>query len=444
MQADFFVLECSHCGSSLRIKMPEIPPAYLIQSGKDKRELRFQIDRYLKKKKMPLTGSQLDIKALYVPYWKIDAVVLKVRNKIVEHLIQAESEYTDEIVREQKMTDVQLTPFCATSAACEINIDIPVTIGMRSEYIKMVPFSRENFEEDFVCLPATYTWDQALEKTYRTIDAVDGISTADFGKNRTELFHPVGSVVYFPYFYIESAYRDESRLFLLDGVSGRVIKYKGSENYDQALFDSENTETEFGRLDVEFHRCLNCGVDLPGQQSYLYICGNCQELSLMEKSSFNMNQINVALSEDHKADQMFPFWSMRLSEEDRKRIQPLFGGIYRSDRLVIPAFKAANFEAMFRLAKRMSSAVAQLDLTPVEMPDGRFRPVNQSLSDALTLAEVIIYREKIGRDTKHIKHTTDFQPIDVSLFYAPFHKQSYFYVDSILGAVTFEKNMAEY
>jgi hypothetical protein len=423
----------------------------MIKSDMPKREIRFHIDRYLKKNSLPLTASQLDIKPIYAPYWKIDAVVLKVRNTIIERTRVGDDynnytgygSYDKTTTYEQKITDIRLVPFTATQIAFEAPDEIPHTLGMRTEYIKMVPFSRENIGEAFTCIPTTRTWEQALKDMEKTIAAMGGVSTADFGKNRTEYFHPVGSIVYFPYFIVDSPYDDESRQFIIDGVSGRIIKYASHPLYDAKIEYSDLPEIVFGELSVEFHRCPNCGVDLPSEQSFVYICDNCNELVMLEKYPFVVDNIVSAQAENRSNDRMFPFWSLKLSGHDQMKLKRMFGGIYGSDRLVIPGFKLPNFEAMFRLAKRISAAVARIDFEPVEKMDNHFISVSLSLTEALTLAEVIIYRESISKGMNNSYRETEFHPIKASLFYAPFHPESYFYVDSVLGAVTFEKNLVE-
>jgi len=424
----------------------------MIKSDKDKRTIRFQIDRYLKKNDLPLTASQFNINPVYAPYWKIDAVVLKVRNTTIERTRPAEDynnyggygggSYEPSTTYEQKITDIRLVPFTITQYASGDSKTYPHSLGMRTEYIKMIPFADENIDDEFTCLPATKNWAQVLEDLDSNVSSVNELSTADFGINKTEMFHPVGSLVYFPYFVVKSPYGDKMRQFIVDGISGRVLKYI-TELLD---YDSEKSDTpgiEFGELGIEFHRCPNCGVDLPGEQSFVYICDNCQELVLLEKYPFVENQIFSAPSGSNPNDRMFPFWSLKLSGEDQEKIRKMFGGIYNSDRLVIPGFKLPNFEAMFRLSKRMSAASAKLDLSPIEKIERHFIPVNLSLTEALTLAEVLIYRDCIGKGMRDSFRDNAFQPNEVSLFYAPFHPESYFYVDSILGAVTFEKNLVE-
>jgi predicted RNA-binding Zn-ribbon protein involved in translation (DUF1610 family) len=442
IQSGFFVLTCAHCGSPLRIKMPDMPPAYLIRSNKSHREIRFLVDRFLKKNALPLTGRNLDIKAAYVPYWKIDAVALKVRNKIIERYAGYRTEDNQEITYDQKTTDIRLTPFSTTQIACDDLEQMPFSLGMRTEYLRMVPFSKENIPGEFVCLPAVRPWQQVLNDIDRNIESLGSIATADFGKNRTEIFHPTGSIVYFPFYVVESSHRDKSRQFLVDGVSGRVLRHSDDLAVNLNIESATARALAFGDLRVEFHRCPTCGIDLPGEQSYVYICDNCRDLVLMEKFPYTIEDIAMVDFRAGPADRMFPFWSMRLSEDEKSRVRSMFGGIYGSDRLVIPAFKVPDFEAMFRLSKRISAAVPKMELVRIDRLDNHFVRVDRSLSETLIMADIIIYRESIRKGIEHSVHESKFRPGNVSLFYAPFHPESYFYVDSLLGAVTFEKSLA--
>ncbi|MFQ5584640.1 MAG: hypothetical protein ACE5GL_09420, partial [Calditrichia bacterium] len=67
LEENFFVTRCCHCDSVHRIVMPDIPMVYLIPAKISKREARFSIDRYLKKKSLPLTSSNFQLKRLYYP-----------------------------------------------------------------------------------------------------------------------------------------------------------------------------------------------------------------------------------------------------------------------------------------------------------------------------------------------------------------------------------------
>jgi len=200
-----------------------------------KREIRFHIDRYLKKNKLPLTGSYIEIKPLYFPYWKIDAVVLKVRNKKFERFAGTTDDQGRDLSYEQEVSDIKLAPYTSTVSANADFPFIPHSIGMRTEYIRLDTFATQNVDDEFLCIPATKSWDRTLEDLEKTIKAIDKVNIADFGKNLTELFHPRGSMVYYPYYFVESDYKGVNRQFILDGKFGTVLRYDEKPFFDIAV-----------------------------------------------------------------------------------------------------------------------------------------------------------------------------------------------------------------
>jgi len=445
LEENFFVLTCSHCGSALRVVPPDTPPAFLAESRMPKREVRFHADRFLKKSALPLTESGVQIKALYYPYWKVDAVVLKTRHKVIERFVADDDDpYSDGNSYEQKRTEVSLSRYSTSlPAGCQFE-GLPYSLGLRTGYLKVVPFARENIPGGFDSLPVLVTWPDALDRVKMSAQTIGHIDPADFGKNKTELFHPVGSLIYFPYYIMESYAGGQLRRLVIDGVTGRVWSNSTQLSPIDPAAPAETPDIEFGRLVVEFHRCSNCGVDLPTEQSFVYICDNCHVLTTLEKHSFVAREIEVAASRKKNiSSKLLPFWSFKLSGKDAARVQKLMGGIYASDRFVVPGFKVTNFEAAYRLAKRMSAALPKLDMAPVEKFDARFLPTTVGPSEAETLGRAIVYRQEVTKNPRCAPGEIDIQVKEARLFYAPFHPEHYFYVDSIVGAVTFEKSLVD-
>ncbi|MCP4704656.1 MAG: hypothetical protein GY865_08595 [candidate division Zixibacteria bacterium] len=443
MESDFFVLTCDSCGSVLRIKMPEIPPAYIIENGKSRREARSYADRYLKKASLPLTESGVEIKMIYQPYWKVDAVLLKVRNRVEErHIYYAqEAGAEQDVTYEKKLTDINLSAYSMTHSAGPEDDEIPHSIGLRASYVRMEPYSQDNIPDDFVCQPVVRPWEKVIGNVEQGTARLNEINPAAFGKNKTRLFHPTASIVYFPYFIVESKSTKGLRRLIVDGVSGSVASFVDRCQPLELKSDEFSIHMEFGHLGVEFHRCPNCGFDLPGKQSYAYICDNCQQFIMLETNPFMNNEIHTVVGSDNQNDKLIPFWSMKLPAGDVGVVKMMFGGIYDSDRLILPAIRTSNFESIFKLCQRMSSAAPKMDTVPVDSFDSQFEPVSMSLSEALVMAEVIIYRAKAGRTNGENSEPEQFSPVEISLIYAPFHLESYFYIDSVIGAVTFEKNL---
>jgi hypothetical protein len=465
LEEDFFVLTCRYCESVLRVKMPRTPAAYLVKGRIPASEIRFQVDRFLKTRQLPLTSSGLTVKSLYYPYWKIDGMLVKVRNRRQQRELRPPTDYDDGEYFEQEVTDINVSRHSLTVASgCSLE-GIPISIGMRADYIKLHPFSEQEVQDDYDTLALTRPNDQNLHKLVLKFASVGEIGVDSFGINKTELFEPSFSVIYFPFHIIEQYDSHGYSRYLMDGVTGRILHHRHpSENLavdtsidqsalsklEAAVFSPEKSDTnsvagnavsiDFGHLDVLFHRCPVCGEDLPPRQSHAYICRNCHELVFLEEPQVAVDGMFHTQYDRQQSKSLFPFWSFEISGEDRERVRRLFGGIFDSSRLLIPAFSMPSIEAMFRLVKRMSAAAPKLALEETEDIDDCFRSVDIGPNRALTIARVLAYRELLARNQKAMPGDARVAPLTASLVYVSFQPQSYFFVDSILGAVTFEKS----
>ena len=462
LDADFFVLGCRHCGSPLRVLMPERPAAFMAPSKVSDFEIRPHIDRYLKSEDRPLTGSSLHVKKLYYPYWKVDGTVLKLRNKteIRKTYTEVDSSTVESVVETDRST-VTASPYHLTMAAGVRIEGIPDTLGMRSETVRAVPFSDENIENDFDPLPVIRRFDKIPERVRQAVDSLSQINPADFGSNITRLFNPVFSLVYFPFCVVEE-YGRVNRRFIVDGLVGRVLRMitigDATEGVDTEADGSDTTsgtfgadsrpfslndletqpETNFGSLDVDFHRCTICGADLPPKPSHVYICGNCKELQIPDPKSRRISHLEaVSFESDHEV-QFVPFWRLHLPDIMTGALGNLLGGLDRSEYLLVPALGSDNFEALHKLARRMSAAHARMSTNTVIELDDRYRSVRIGPDHACALAEMIVCRELVDHGFK-LPENLEIKPLDYGLVYVPFHRENYFYIDTALEAVTVER-----
>ena len=447
--ADFFVIRCSYCDSVLRVKMPDMPPAYLAHSRVDKRQARFRIDRHLKEQGLPLTGSDIQFKKVYYPYWKVDASVLKIRSHVEERVIGYEDEYGTEEVEEKVKSITTVAPYSATLAAGPDFKGIPPSIGIRGTTVTMIPYAKESLEKGFTSYPAISSRREIWERITAQAIGMGRVASTASHENLTELFNPTFSVVYFPFFIADSFSGPGYRRLVVDGLSGRVVSdfdpladaAEGTDKAEGVAWSDSDEEVEFGELGIEMHRCASCGVDLPDSQSYVYICRNCNSLNLLENAEVPVEQIVTCAVEANRGDQQFPFWSFKLSAADSEALGSVLGGLYDSDRLVIPAFRMPLGEAMLRLARRMSSAVPRLDMRVVGGYNADFKHVDVSLHDAMRYISLFIHWVRLTKTGKSETALTEYRPESAELIYAPFHPESYFYVDSALQSITFEKSL---
>jgi len=440
LENDFFVLTCAYCESTIRISLPDRPPAYIVANRVNRRESRFAIDRYLREHGEPLTTADIQFKRVYYPYWKVDAILLKTRNRIdeIEHVPDDEGSTSNNPVTKIKKTDISLSPYSITFPAGLPLDGIPMSLGIRTDYVQAQPFTPDNVQDEFRPLPVVLDWPIARERAIQTAGNVGRIEAAQFGKNRTEIFRPAGSLVYFPYLIGESFGGGQFRRWVVDGVSGRVV---GRDDVlDEAGEVPSDAAVEFGQLDIDFHRCSNCGYDLPAEQSYLYVCRQCQQVTVIEPHPLLQPRIEVAAG-GRRDDRLLPFWLLEIDSEIAGKLRGLAGRLGQASALAIPAFRVGNFEAVYRLARRMSTAASKLEREESAEPDSRFAAANISPSEALVLARVIVARElmKLSSSLELPDIIDGFHTMH--LLYVPFHAEHYFFVDSALNAVTVEKNL---
>ncbi len=461
LQSDFFVLECEHCGSVLRIIMPEAPPAYMIASGKDNREIRFLLDRYLKTHGLSLTGPGFSLHRVYYPYWKTDAVLLKVKEKrrtsppasmltadvsygdmfqfgsMVSDSIN-QSSYGEPVI--EHSVEASVTPFMVTTAAGPTTAGLPSDLGLRAEYVAMKPFKSGEVSPDDEFYPVVGHWKDTLARISKSMSLNRMSYSGSERVLQKQIFRPRCSVIYFPYFMCEIGSGSSGRRYIIDGLSGRVLSSVENDAGEDSSGADSRPAIEFGELTVTFHRCPTCGVDLPPSRSCVYICHNCQSVVALDQGEVPRGGIQLAAGENTAGDRMFPFWLLTLSQGEVGRIAKSSAIDGASDVLAIPAFRISNFTMMRTLCQRITCAMPNIPTVPAESYNQNFLPVEIGVAEAATLAEICLYCEDVTKRSELSPENVALSPREVGLVFVPFRPQSYFYVDSIINAVTFAKN----
>ena len=442
LENDFSILTCTHCDSILRVVMPDRPPAFLALPKMNHLELKFHLDRYLKQQQLPLTNSSLAFKRLLYPYWKTDAILLRVRNKVYERMVGEDTEYSRAEMIKQEKREISLSPYGHTLPAAQLVEGIPVSLGLRNEYLKVVPYAPENIPGEYDSLPVITSWAEALTQVDKSVNYMSHLSVPEFGRNVTELYQPRGSIVYFPFIIAECYGKDHYQRFTVDCVTGRILDFHTEPPPLDQDHLAQPLQLEYGELDIAFHRCSECGDDLKPIKSYVSICDNCQYINFSETRPSHFEGVFYAEMDRSPEIEYFPFWSFRLPPDTAGEIRQLFGGIFKSDWLTLPAFKNRHFESMYRLSKRASSALPQINLSS-ELPERleRFHPVTVSPQQAGMLSEVVIRRRQL-RDSSSSRPelSLDTTNLESRLVYLPFRPEQYFYVDALIEGITFERS----
>ena len=485
IDTDFFVLTCKYCESVLRIKMPDLPPAWLVPAKVQLREVRFAIDRHLKELGCHLTDSNLQFKRIYFPYWKIDALLLKVRNKTHDRLVQVQSEDTPEVVCQIDKTEIGISPYSVTVAAGNSLPSMPESLGVRSQTITALPFTKENHQEDFQAIEPDRPWSEIWPRVVHAVMSVGDFDSPSFGRNRTDMLYPDYSLLYFPFFLVDSYAGADYLRFIIDGVSCRVVDCydpvsgetekesgpsigfsKNAASTLNVLFEKgtggtvscrtgksndiridggeemvDESKIEFGDLSIELHRCDTCGADLPDSRSPLYICPNCHEMKAVVPIDFSLESTLICRSELSAKDQLLPFWRMKLDPKYSARLRFIFGGMFTSDSIVVPAFSGPNYDALIRLARKMTFGHSRLKFEPFDGSPRNLTPIEVSPVEAVKYLNLLTYRERLVKTPGGKVEKEEYRPVSAGIIYAPFRLENYFYVDTILESITFEKQL---
>ncbi len=439
LEDNFFAIECDHCGSALRLVMPDAPPTFVAEVKATKQEARYAIDRYLKEQGKPLIHSDYQLKRMYYPYWKVDAILFRLRKGVEKRVVLSDYTENQEISYEKEKTDISLSPYTTTLTAGMKYDGLPNTLGLRSDYIKLFPLSEEKMEDDFDLLPIYKPWEEIRKSLHTHIGAISSFDSNLFGVNKTEIYSPRAMLLYFPFYLFDFYDTEGFNRFVIDGVTGRVLNHittlasNTQESYD-------NPNITLGEISIISHQCHNCGEDLPSVESLVYICRNCQVITDLEPG-VEIDEIEEVVHQTEQNNILVPFWAFKISGVQESTLKSIFGGIYRSDRVIIPAFRVKNYNALFKLCKRMSAAFPQFKLDKISKMDSTYKPVNLPLNEALALTEIFITKDRYKKNINQKKAPLNLKFDEITLLYAPFHLESYFYVDSVLQAVTFEKSL---
>jgi len=68
-------ISCPHCSSVLKIVRSSGIRKYVIVGGLAEHEVRFHIDRHMKKEGLPLPSRWRELQRIYVPFWRVIGTV---------------------------------------------------------------------------------------------------------------------------------------------------------------------------------------------------------------------------------------------------------------------------------------------------------------------------------------------------------------------------------
>ncbi len=435
LESDFRSTHCEHCQSVVRLKPAATPYAFLLKPKIPRLQVRFHLDRFLKESGRPLSSPALEIDGVYVPYWQIEGVLLRLRHRLEKRYETSEWDRGDQVVeRQQQTTEVNLAPYSMTFPADSEASCYPASLGVRTQIAFLHPYSEAQIHEDFQPLQLRVPLTAAADRARRTAGNLDRLSQVGTKKNQSRLFITRLSVVYMPYFVCQSG--ENTGQYIVDAISGDVSEVTPPEGVGE--FDAGGA-TAYPGLQVELHQCPNCGHALLESPSFLQVCSECCEVIDLDSNGVSRHlplRFRGVVSENAT---LFPFYVFDIASDHAARLKQALRAQNELARLIVPAFTLGNFESLYRLSSRITTASAITQPEPLAQWPTKFAPVTVGTTQACAWAAAVLARATAGKDDSLSAASLGLAADRLSLMFAPFRADGYFYVDDGLGVITFER-----
>jgi DNA-directed RNA polymerase subunit RPC12/RpoP len=250
--------------------------------------------------------------------------------------------------------------------ACDLQGTGIYSLGIRPAVLKLELFRKEALGEAGRLVSPTVAPDAALEVGLRTATNSALLYRQVIGK--------VLSIVYFPFWIIETEDRGETSVTIIDAVAQTVIKPDASPSI-YAVLDRQFADNP-QVIGFRPLTCPNCGWDFPVRpDDSVFFCGTCKkawEVRERELCGINFEIAGMSNGKSSDALQYLPFWIIGCGAETEK----LF-------RYYIPAFRYRRLKLLLDLALCLTRT--QPDFPRIEAGEQSLSGCYYDSRDAATL-----------------------------------------------------------
>jgi predicted RNA-binding Zn-ribbon protein involved in translation (DUF1610 family) len=431
---------CPHCASMLRIARQGGVPRYFIEDTLDKREVKFLIERHLKKTGCPLVSMWRNLTEVYLPFWRVTGTVVSIQDRTKEIKEDFQPDYP-QMHEDHSPFEVKIVPrelsFCADQS---FNWGLD-TLGVRAQVVKLIPLPSD-FQHDRNLAPVSAGEDEARSRFER---AAASIAHLGLTVEKEVEIAPVGlkfALIYFPIWLASFVSAGVRQLAQFDPVAKRVVALKEGEF--EASPVRANTDSMPATIKVVPHRCPNCGMDLPAAaQSVTFYCNNCRRLYLDIGDRFSQLQVMIP-EEVNPEHRLFPFWIFDLKSSQWDRQDDLLDRLrlarLSNELFYLPAFAISNPSRLLRLVNHYNRRTPKIAFQ--RQPTDRYMFVDVSetpeqagelVAPLVTAAAAMEGNRLSGRSRLRVEKLEN-----VNLVWLPYEIDRYFWREQLTGA-TIEK-----
>ena len=317
-------------------------------------------DRYLKKQGLSLTGTILEARVYYLPFYRFRGVSLNFTNRkalvsTIKYQELAEATAVD------KKPKLKAKDFDVTIPAFDSGVFGLSSLGIRPKAVPLYCFRREEIPEGTVLVNSEITPTQAEDKALKMRDS----NMLLYDKQEADISAMIGervSAIYFPIWALTYDTDGQRKTVFVDALAKRGYnQIEGDFEYDQ----NEALDGNSHFVMPTRHQCPNCGADLKDDSfSLFYPCYNCDRSYMLGPSGDYM-QVKVKCADSNL---VAPFWRFSLDIKadiplktvaDFSRILTAEIALLRKEKrenqfyLYSPAFKSRDAKSWFKNAYSM-------------------------------------------------------------------------------------------
>jgi hypothetical protein len=234
-----------------------------------------------------------------------------------------------------------------------------------------------------------------------------------------EVLAKVLSVIFFPYWVIETVHREESWLSIIDAVSGTLTRLDLPSAALSCLRDSRIPEVETtGFIPMA---CPNCGWELGGHSdAVVFSCDTCNRAWMLDEQGLHPVECRIAGPQAGPGERLkyLPFWIFEGDESAP------------SGRLYVPSFRCRRLKTLHDTARQMFRRQPALELSEPLRVD--LESCYYDSRDARLLAEFMLAGVPKAIRSRMPEVSTDREP---RLVWFPFRQQGTDWSNTITGSV---------
>lgn len=381
------VIHCEFCGSSLLVGGREGVFRYVLPA----RILDPQAAQALALEYLQVQGRRSlrpgETFLFHAPFWRMQGAVYRWVFGLKPMKVETEAGVPPPMERFK----VFLTRLMDHTVSGYTGLDLGLTsIGVRTQTVRLEPFSREHLEKRSSFLPLDVPLEKVQSEAERFANFFFQAENLNAEVNLHRLVGKIFSVIYFPIWYVECQHSGGPEVLLIDAGGGKILRSlpDGSSVLAKLKGEESRKSFEFSELHFLPFRCPNCGWAFPFRPlSALHFCSTCRRLWRVQGKELMALDYKVILPAGGQSLEgllWVPFWRCRAVIESEGEKLATMADLYRlapPTRMVdfekearrpvyfyIPAVKFRSPQLIHNLGSRLT--FVQPEVKPEPFPDG--------------------------------------------------------------------------